>query len=343
MNKVTNISPMQKPEIFQASTQVHEQAIAWLLKMHGQDLTDQDGSDFVSWLNQPGCAEAYHEVEQMYRDLQVVVDTPLFRAKLIPNTTKPTAHKSALRYAFTTACAIAFTLIVLTQFARPLGQAWQNHFADIVTATGEIRETQLSDGSQLLLNTNSAVSLVFDDRQRRIILHHGQARFFVAPQQGRPFTVHVGDLDVVALGTQFDIYKKSDDAVEIVVQQHQVMVALSNSDLTPESSSEKIAEGQYLIYHPGQGLEKPLEQISSSDTAWQQHQLVVDARPLSELIAELQRYRSGRIFLASSDIANLKVSGVFSLDKPDAVLDTVCKVLGLQRRQIGPWLIWLTH
>lgn len=333
---------MQKPEISQTSTQVHEQAIAWLLKMHGQDLTDQDGSTFVTWLNQPGSTEAYYEVEQLYQDLQVVVDTPLFRAQLLPDNSKPAAHKSVLRYAFTTACAIAFALVVLTQFSRPLGQAWQNQFADIVTATGEIRETQLSDGSQLLLNTDSAVSLVFDDRQRRIILHHGQARFTVAAQQARPFSVSVGDLDVIALGTQFDIYKKADDAVEIVVQQHQVMASLSSDDLRP-ASSEKITEGQYLIYHPGQGLEKPLAQISNSGTAWQQHQLVVDGRPLSELIAELQRYRSGRIFLASSDIANLKVSGVFSLDKPDAVLDTVCKVLGLQRRQIGPWLIWLSH
>lgn len=333
---------MQKADISQASTQVHEQAIAWLLKMHGQDLTDQDSSDFVTWLTQPGCTEAYHEVEQLYQDLQLVVDTPLFRAQLLPDITKPAAHKSALRYAFTKAFAVVFALVLLTQFAQPLGEAWQNHFADIVTATGEIRETQLSDGSQLLLNTDSAVSLAFDDHQRRIILHHGQARFTVAPQQGRSFTVQVGDLDVVALGTQFDIYKKADDAIEIVVQQHQVMASLSNKELTP-ATSEKISEGQYLLYYPAQGLEKPREQISSTGTAWQQRQLVVDARPLSELIAELQRYRTGRIFLASSDIANLKVSGVFSLDKPDAVLDTVCKVLGLQRRQIGPWLIWLTH
>ncbi len=46
--------------------------------------------------------------------------------------------------------------------------------ADYRTATGEIKPIVLSDGTQLVLNTASAVDVHYDDRQRLIRLHAGE-------------------------------------------------------------------------------------------------------------------------------------------------------------------------
>lgn len=79
----------------------------------------------------------------------------------------------------------------------------------------------------------------------------------------------------------------------------------------------------------------------AQSSAWQQRRLFISDRPLSEFIAELSRYRIGRIFLADAQLKNLHVTGVFSLDKPDEVLARVRKILSLQETRLGPWWVVL--
>jgi transmembrane sensor len=81
----------------------------------------------------------------------------------------------------------------------------------------------------------------------------------------------------------------------------------------------------------------------NQETAWQQRRLVINDQPLSELIAELERYRNGRIFLSDSKLKELRVTGVFSLDDPDAALNAVCKVLNLKETRVGPLWSVLHH
>ncbi|MCX7103509.1 MAG: FecR family protein, partial [Methylobacter sp.] len=99
--------------------------------------------------------------------------------------------------------------------------------------------------------------------------------------------------------------------------------------------------GQQLRYS-GNG---PLNQLETVDLAqasdWQQHKISINDRPLGELIAELDRYRVGRIFLSDSNLKNLRVVGVFSLTDPDEVLKKVSKILALEETRLGPWWVLL--
>ncbi len=49
----------------------------------------------------------------------------------------------------------------------------------------------------------------------------------------------------------------------------------------------------------------------------------------------------GRIFLSDAELKELRVTGVFSLDNPDGLLDSVCKALTLKKTRIGPWWVLL--
>ncbi len=57
--------------------------------------------------------------------------------------------------------------------------------ADYRTATGEIKPIVLSDGTQLVLNTASAVDVHYDDRQRLIRLHAGEISLITGRDPGR--------------------------------------------------------------------------------------------------------------------------------------------------------------
>jgi len=227
----------------------------------------------------------------------------------------------------------AMWLLAISLIMPQQARLFSDYLSDYRTQTGEIREIQLSDGSRLLLNTNSAVSVAFTAAARRIVLHHGQVQFTVAKDSRRPFDVVADDLTVRALGTVFDVYKTATGPTEVSVQEHAVAVSTADQD-----SDVTVAQGQGLVYQPGLPLPHP-RAVGAEQSAWRQHRLVINDRPLADLISELERYRLGRIFLADAALKNLRVTGVFSLDAPDEALSSVRKALALQETRIGPWVL----
>ena len=79
---------------------------------------------------------------------------------------------------------------------------------------------------------------------------------------------------------------------------------------------------------------------SSTDaaaSAWTQGLLIAERMPLGELLAELDRYRTG-FLRCDPAIAALQVSGAFSIDQPDASLSLLTKVLPVRVHKVfGYW------
>jgi len=75
------------------------------------------------------------------------------------------------------------------------------------TARGERRSLVLQDGSRVAMDSDTLLQVRLTRGARRLDLVRGQARFDVAHDKARPFTVHVGDEAVVATGTSVDIDK----------------------------------------------------------------------------------------------------------------------------------------
>jgi transmembrane sensor len=90
--------------------------------------------------------------------------------------------------------------------------------SDYVTATGEQRTIHLSDGSTIELNSKSRVRVLFSERERDVDLLEGQALFHVAKNPTRPFLVRASGTTVRAVGTQFDVYRKSSGTTVTVVE-----------------------------------------------------------------------------------------------------------------------------
>jgi transmembrane sensor len=86
------------------------------------------------------------------------------------------------------------------------------------TALGEQRSIQFEDGSTVELNSRSKIRVKYSKTERDVELIEGQALFHVAHDVTRPFIVAVGATRVRAVGTQFDVYKKSNGTVVTVVE-----------------------------------------------------------------------------------------------------------------------------
>lgn len=190
-----------------------------------------------------------------------------------------------------------------------LGNVW----ADYRTAVGQRKRLQLADGSRLQLNTDTAVDVVFDERQRLIRLRAGEV-FIRTGKRGdpRPFFVQTRQGRVQALGTSFSVRQWA-DRTQVAVLEDQVRVLPDAA--TGDAGLLKAGEGaDFDSYRMG-----ARHVCDATQTAWIDGQLIVlDAR-LGDVIDELSRYRRGTLH-CDERAARLRVSGAFRLDAIDAVL-----------------------
>lgn len=192
---------------------------------------------------------------------------------------------------------------------------WQAWRADYRSGVGERREIVLDDGSQLLLNTASAVDVAFDERRRLLRLRAGEILVATRPDTAavaRPFLVATRHGMVRALGTRFSVRLEDDRTVVSVLE---AAVELQPAD-APRRRLRLEAGRRAGFTAEGVEADRPDEALSSS---WASGSLVVVDMPLGRLVDELGRYRPG-ILSCDPAVAQLSVSGAFPVDDTDRAL-----------------------
>jgi transmembrane sensor len=194
--------------------------------------------------------------------------------------------------------------------------------AEYKTDIGERRTIGLPDGSIVELGSYSALSTHFSETVRRIELYRGEGFFEVPPDPARPFLVHAGGGTTRALGTKFDV-KFVDDLVTVAVSEHAVQVQGNGF------SNLRLEEGWQVSYGRG-GLGQPTQASLDTVEAWRSDRIVFQDVPLRRVLAELERYRRGRIILMSSDTGNIPVTAIFETSRTESALQTIADTLGIR-------------
>jgi transmembrane sensor len=157
-----------------------------------------------------------------------------------------------------------------------------------ITKVGEARLIELADGSKVRLNTDSAIDVKLEERNRTIRFLKGEARFDVAHDPKRPFLVTARDGSVQALGTVFNLRQRK-DFTEVTVIEGQVAVIDQGAPATtvPAGAAAMIRAAAVSVIR-----------LAPSDldrrTAWQQGQIHLEGETLSQAVDEFNRYRTRR-------------------------------------------------
>ncbi|EHK67690.1 FecR domain-containing protein [Achromobacter arsenitoxydans] len=201
--------------------------------------------------------------------------------------------------------------------------AWRTSMADLRSGTGERRNFTLDDGTQLTLNTDSAVNVRFDANQRRIQLVAGE--IMIATRHGpgqsdpRPLLVATAEGSIRSLGTRFTVRQRADRTSVAVLE--------SAVEIFPWAGS-----GGARLLRAGEQTQFSRDAVDAPRSAddhaqaWARGQLVADEQRLDDFLAELDRYRRG-VLRVDPRIAGLRLSGVFPLADTDRILDTLPSVL----------------
>lgn len=219
------------------------------------------------------------------------------------------------------------------------------------TGSQERRDFVLPDGSRLALDANSTVNMAYGERWRKLTLEKGQARFQVAKDLLRPFTVDGGMRTVVATGTDFMV-EIDDGRMMATLLEGRVLVARRKAsmlnrllDRTEWIDGVSLQPGQQLQETARDGLHLKVDVDLDAATAWQSGKLSFDSRPLYWAVGRVNRYSTRPIVIGAVSIADLPVSGVFNAGDPDSFVRAVSAFLPIKavRRKDGGFTLLSGH
>ncbi len=289
-----------------------DEAIDWLVALNSGRATDQDRASFAEWRARSAAHElAAREAEAVWHGVGIAGD----RAR--------TSERKASRAKLTRRAVVGGGVLVAGGWA--LGQSGAlsiRGFADHVTSMGERRSVMLPDGSSVLLNAGTALSVNFGEGKRALRLLAGEATFTVRPDPSRPFVVEAGGGRTRAVGTAFHSDIRPGETVVTVLEG---VVEVTGAASATEAVV--VRADQRVRYAASGRLSTPQAVDADIETAWRRGKLIFNRRPLGDVVAEIERYRSGTIIIGGTRLRTLEVTGVFDLDDPEAILRTIEETL----------------
>lgn len=214
---------------------------------------------------------------------------------------------------------------------------WNARPADYQTAAGERRVITLADGSKLSLDADSEVTVRYEKHARSLQLLRGQARFDVAHDKTRPFSVLAGNQKVVATGTAFNIDMGGPKVLVTLIEGH-VIVWDESSAGAPHSI--ELRAGQQLAVAP-RSTPEVLPANLKRVTAWTVGQIMFDDEPLSSVVERVNRYGGTQIVITDPKVGAMKISGVFNAGDTMGFVEIVTHYLPVQAVSEGTQAIAL--
>ena len=308
--------------------QIRDEATEWFVCFCEQEADSSTCKQFDTWLRaSPEHVRAYLEISAFWEAADAMkpdigIDELVLRARAASNVipleravgrVDPHAKKGSFRRR---RLAVAAALL-LAGFTVAFAVWWQLvRYPTYATHIGEQRTVTLTDGSTVVLNADTRIKVRFTDATRGVDLVEGQAFFHVAKNPSRPFIVFSGEARVRAVGTQFDVYRKTGGTVVTVVEGRvAVFSPPAQSDTASVSSGQVgtvlLSAGEQVTV-ASRKVAAPRRANAAAATAWTEGKLVFDSTPLSEVMHEFNRYSHRPLSIDDPEILNLHISGTFS-------------------------------
>ncbi|MFD1333244.1 FecR family protein, partial [Methylopila musalis] len=197
---------------------------------------------------------------------------------------------------------------------------FQDIVADHVAPRGERRAVTLADGSTALLDADSALDEAFG-AERRVRLLRGAA-YFEVKTSATPFVVETRDAETRVLGTGF----------EVRLLEHGGAVTLAHGAVAVrghDGREARLAPGDAVAFGP-QGVGRPAPADVDGALAWRGGRFVFYRMRLADVARQIERYRPGRIVVASGELADERITGTLDLSDTDAALESLKASVGFR-------------
>ena len=332
---------------------ITRQAAEWLVRLSANSATSSDYAVLLAEY------EKWKQADPRHAEADEKMASLIDQAQQLRNVTPNTAPaRAAIEAGFTEnrkrshIKSVGAALVLVLALAVPGWLILQSNppaylLADMRTAPGKWETRTLTDDSRITLNSASAVNLDFDASRRVLTLVRGEILVDVAADPARPFLVETAHGSIRAPGTRFVVSLDGGATTLTMLESSTTVQMAAEKKLQGETKERSTKSADGTIISAGQRVRitsKGIGEVEDIDTraipdTWKFHQLVVENRPLAEVLDELARYRSGIIRYDRAQIENMKVSAVLPLDDPDKALQLLARSFPIRVHTVTSWLV----
>ncbi|MBD9355240.1 FecR family protein [Methylomonas albis] len=221
------------------------------------------------------------------------------------------------------------------------------------TALGERKSIDLADGSQIILNTDTQLSVKMTDNHRVLSLAKGEVYVSVAHEVDRPFDVIAGNGRIHDIGTRFNVYS-ANNTTQVTVAEGKVQIIpdskitgarwldhvisrsafwLQLSSTPSNDESPTLVVGQQISYDDQGEVNAPIANAANV-IAWRSGRLVFEMAPLEAVLSQVQRYHKISFQYSGEAIKQIRVSASFEIDNLPKILNTLQAALPIKTQQL---------
>ncbi len=287
---------------------LRDEALAHVVRLRSGEATADETAELMRWRARSDAhAEALVEAIRLRRLVGQVVATDRVSSPEGPSTI---GRAGLARRAFLGGAVAASAVGAAMVATHPPLDLWPSLAelgSDYRTAKGERRAVSVAQGVSVELNTHTALARG-EGASGGLTLVSGE----IAVDAERPVLVRVKGGAASAAAGRFVMRLDGDQAC-VTCLAGLVKIRLD------DGAGAQLAAGEQQRFGQGRmGVRAPVDPAGVD--AWRRGLLIFSDEPLSRVVEEINRYRSGRIVLASRRLAGIPVNAVFQLDRMDRAL-----------------------
>lgn len=212
---------------------------------------------------------------------------------------------------------------------------------ELSTAKGQRANLTLGDGSKVLLNAESTISLPkhFDEDLREVSLE-GEAYFQIAENAERPFVIHSRGSVIRVLGTSFSVRSYPEDTeVQVFVEEGKVAM-----DPNSESKQAVITADQLGRLHTESGnIETENVKDRELYLSWKDGYLKFKEKTMGQVALELERRYDIEVIFEDPSIKEKTLTAFLKSRSVENVMEVIAMSLDINYQLEEDTLTFLTE
>lgn len=316
------------------------EAYAWVMQFARGHAGPADLAALKQWsARSPAHAAAFERVSRTWKALGPVgqkLSQDAARAEgpagLLAATAVPVrasiGRRAVLGGALAASAAGATVLV-----ARPpldLWPSWTELAADYRTRPGERRQISVAEQVSIDMNTRTSIALRAAGAEAELVA--GEAMIAVAARQHDPFTLRAADGRMIAIDAGFNVR----------IEGRTVCVTCVAGALRIERHGTllPLPAGRQVVYSDQEiGLAEPVD--AAAVTAWQDGIVIFKSTPVRDVIAEVNRYRPGRIILTNESVGDRLFNARLRIENIGRVVNQIEQIFGVRATTLPGGIVLL--
>lgn len=296
-----------------------------LNRLQSGAITERDAAEFIAWRNRSlAHEEAFRAAVRLQRlvrglDWDLAPEDARNAPNVIP-IARAAERKLSRRTLLGGALAASFGGgLLFTGLSLDMVPSVSELRADYRTGAGERRLVQLAGGATVNLNTRTSIIMRDVHGIAGVELVDGEA---VLDSRGRQVALIAGEGVSIGNVGRFNA-RRDGNAVCITCLTGEVEVEWAGRRRRLKATEEVRYDGQGI----GAVTAGPDPAVL---TAWQSGTLIFREMPMRSVIAEINRYRPGKVYLANEELAERRLTGTYFIDRLNDFFSQVQLGLGVK-------------